>query len=244
VVITVFMVLSACNFSLLLLSLTWKSFTILKNQEFRTFLLYTVFLGIGVGLVLFFVCHKTVGSAFRESFFSVISAFTTTGFFVSDYSTWPTFLCVILFLLMFIGGCSGSTSGGVKIFRHLLFVKNAVLDLRRIIHPNAVLPVKVNDKAISISGVYKHTTFIFVYFLVFLVGAIILLACGIDIETALGASVATLSNVGTGIGDVGPNGSYVFFPQGVKWVLMLLMVLGRVELFSLITLLSRSFWRN
>jgi trk system potassium uptake protein TrkH len=145
---------------------------------------------------------------------------------------------------MFIGGCSGSTAGGVKIFRHLIFVKNSVLELKRIIHPNAVLPVKVNDKAISISGVYKHTTFIFVYFLVFLVGAIILLACGIDIETALGASVATLSNVGTGIGDVGPNGSYVFFPQGVKWVLMLLMVLGRVELFSLITLLSRSFWRN
>ena len=244
VVITVFMMLSACNFSLLLLSLTWKSFTILKNQEFRTFLLYTVFLGIGVGLVLFFACHKTFGSAFRESFFSVISAFTTTGFFVSDYATWPTFLCVILFLLMFIGGCSGSTSGGVKIFRHLLFVKNALYDLRRIIHPNAVLPVKVNDKAISTSGVYKHTTFIFVYFLVFIVGAIILLACGIDIETALGASAATLSNVGTGIGQVGPGGSYVFFPQGVKWVLMLLMVLGRVELFSLITLLSRSFWRN
>ena len=158
--------------------------------------------------------------------------------------TWPTFLWVILFLLMFIGACSGSTSGGVKIFRHLIFTKNSLLELKRIIHPNAVLPVKVNGKAISTSGVYKHITFIFVYFLVFLIGAIILLALGIDIETALGASVATLSNVGTGLGQVGPGGSYVFLPQFAKWLLMLFMLLGRVELFSLITLLSRSFWRN
>ena len=244
VVITVFMVLSGCNFSLLLLSLSWRSFTILKNQEFRTFLLYTVFLGVGIGLVLFFGCHKSFGSSFRESFFSVISAFTTTGFFVSDYTAWPTFLWVILFLLMFIGACSGSTSGGVKIFRHLIFTKNSVLELKRIIHPNAVLPVKVNGKAISTSGVYKHVTFIFVYFLVFLIGAVILLAMGIDIETALGASVATLSNVGTGLGQVGPGGSYVFFPLFAKWLLIFFMLLGRVELFSLITLLSRSFWRN
>ena len=244
VVITVFMLLSGCNFSLLLLSLSWRSFTILKNQEFRTFLLYTVFLGIGIGLVLLFGCHKSFGASFRESFFSVISTFTTTGFFVSDYTAWPTFLWIILFLLMFIGGCSGSTSGGVKIFRHLIFVKNSILELKRIIHPNAVLPVKVNGKAISTSGVYKHITFIFVYFLFFLLGAIILLAQGIDIETALGASIATLSNVGTGLGQVGPGGSYVFFPIVTKWLLMLFMLLGRVELFSLITLLSRSFWRN
>ena len=244
VVITVFMVLSGCNFSLLLLSVTWRSFTILKNQEFRTFLLYTVFLGIAIALVLFFGCHKSFGSSFRESFFSVISAFTTTGFFVSDYMVWPSFLWIILFLLMFIGACSGSTSGGVKMLRHLIFVKNSLLELKRIIHPNAVLPVKVNGKSISTGGVYKNMTFIFIYFLVFLAGAIILLVMGFDIETSLGAAVATLSNVGTGIGQVGPGGSYVFFPPLAKWLLMLLMLLGRVELFSIITLLSRSFWKN
>ena len=244
VVVSVFMVLSGCNFSLLLLSLSWKSFTILRNQEFRSFLLYTLFLGIGIGLVLLFGCHRSFGTAFRESFFSVVSAFTTTGFFVSNYTAWPVFLWVILFLLMFIGGCSGSTSGGIKIFRHLIFIKNSMLELKRIIHPNAVLPVKVNDKAISTNGVYKHITFVFVYFLVFLMGTIMLLAIGIDFETSLGASVATLGNVGTGIGQVGPGGSYVIFPQFAKWVLMLFMLLGRVELFSLLTLFSRSFWKN
>ena len=244
VVVTVFMVLSGCNFSLLLLSISWRSFAIFKNQEFRTFLLYTLFVGIGIGLVLLFAGHLSFGSAFRQSFFSVISSFTTTGFFVSDYTKWPVFLWVILFLLMFIGGCSGSTSGGVKIFRHLIFVKNSLLELKRIIHPNAVLPVKVNDKSISTSGVYKNVSFIFIYFLVFLIGAVVLLFTGVDFNTAIGASVATLSNVGTGIGLVGPGGSYVAFPLFTKWILMLMMILGRVELFSLITLLSRSFWRN
>ena len=129
-------------------------------------------------------------------------------------------------------------------FRHLIFIKNSVMELKRIIHPNAVLPVKVNGKAISSGGVYKNTTFIFVYFLVFVIGGIVLLFTGSDFNTAIGASVATLGNVGTGVGMVGPGGSYVAFPLFDKWLLMLLMLLGRVELFSLITLLSRSFWRN
>ena len=244
VVVGVFMVLSGCNFSLLLLSLSWKSFALFKNQEFRNFLLYILIISIGIGLVLVFVCQMSFGNAFRQSFFSVISSLTTTGFFVGNYTVWPSFLWIVLFLLMFIGGCSGSTSGGVKIFRHLIFVKNSVLELKRIIHPNAVLPVKVNGKSISTSGVYKNVSFIFIYFLVFLAGAIVLLFTGADFNTAIGASVAALSNVGTGIGQVGPDGTYVAFTLGSKWVLMLLMLLGRVELFSLITLLSRSFWRN
>jgi len=244
VVVSVFMVLSGCNFSLLLLSLSWKSFALFKNQEFRNFLLYILIISIGIGLVLVFVCQMSFGNAFRQSFFSVISSLTTTGFFVGNYTVWPSFLWIILFLLMFIGGCSGSTSGGVKIFRHLIFVKNSVLELKRIIHPNAVLPVKVNEKSISTGGVNKNLSFIFIYFLVFIAGSIILLFTGADFNTAIGASVAALSNVGTGIGQVGPGGTYVAFTLGSKWVLMLLMLLGRVELFSLITLLSRSFWRN
>ena len=244
VVVCVFMVLSGCNFSLLLLSISWKSFAIFKNQEFKTFLFYIVFLGISIGMVLLIACQMSIGGAFRQSFFSVISSLTTTGFFVGTYSAWPAFLWVILFLLMFIGACSGSTSGGVKIVRHLIFVNNSVLELKRIIHPNAMLPVKVNAKSISTSGVNKNITFIFIYFLVFIMGGIFLLFTGVDFDTAIGASVAALSNVGTGIGEVGPGGSYVLFSQSAKWVLMLMMALGRVELFSLMTLFSKSFWKN
>lgn len=244
VVVSFFMVLSGCNFSLLLLSLSWKSFAILKNQEFNAFLQFILLFGAGIGLFLLFGCHKSIGSSFRESFFSVISSLTTTGFFVSDYTTWPAFVGIILFLLMFIGSCTGSASGGIKIFRHLIFIKNSMIELKRIIHPNAVLPVKINGKSISTGGVYKNMTFILIYFLLFLFGAIVLLTMGSDFDTAMGASVATLSNVGTGIGRVGPSGSYVDFSISTKWILMLLMLLGRVELFSIITLLSRGFWRN
>lgn len=244
VVVSVFMLLSGCNFSLLLLWMSWRSFTILKNEEFRSFLLYVLVFGVGLGCVLLFGVHKSLGTAFRESFFAVVSSITTTGFFVSDYMVWPSFLWIILFLLMFIGSCSGSAAGGVKIFRHLIFIKNSMLELKRILHPNAVLPVKINGKAISNSGIYKNITFVLVYFLVFLVGAVVLLFSGMDFETALGASAATLSNIGTGIGQVGPSGSYVIFPVATKWVLMLLMLLGRVELFSMLTLFSRNFWRN
>ena len=244
VVVSVFMVLAGCNFSLLLLSLGRKPFAILRNQEFRTFLGYILVVGVGIGLVLLIGCHKGFGTAFRESFFSVVSSLTTTGFFVADYTAWPAFAVIVLFLLMFVGACSGSTSGGVKIFRHLIFVKNSWLELKRVIHPNAVLPVKVNGKAISDGGIYKNVTFIVIYFIFFLAGGVLLLFTGADFDTAAGASVAALGNVGTGIGTVGPGGSYVAFPLGAKWVLMLLMLLGRVELFSLITLLSRSFWRN
>lgn len=244
VVVSIFMVLSGCNFSLLLLSLSWKSFAILKNQEFNAFLQFILLFGVGIGLFLLFGCHKSIGSSFRESFFSVISSLTTTGFFVSDYTTWPAFVGIILFLLMFIGSCTGSASGGIKIFRHLIFIKNSMIELKRIIHPNAVLPVKINGKSISTGGVYKNMTFILIYFLLFLFGAIVLLTMGSDFNTAMGASVATLSNVGTGIGHVGPSGSYVDFSISTKWVLMLLMLLGRVELFSIITLFSRGFWRN
>ena len=244
VVVSVFMVLSGCNFSLLLLSIGRKYFSIFKNQEFKIFLLYIVFISIAIGLVLLFARHMSVGSAFRQSFFSVISSMTTTGFFVSDYSVWPAFLWIIFIILMFIGGCSGSTSGGIKIFRHLLFSKNAMLELKRIIHPNAILPVKVNAKSISNSGVNKNITFIFVYFLVFIAGSVILLFSGADFNMAISASIASLSNVGTGMGTVGLGFSYVAFTPFAKWILILMMILGRVELFSLITLFSRSFWRN
>jgi trk system potassium uptake protein TrkH len=244
VVVSVFMVLSGCNFSLLLLSMGRKHFSIFKNQEFKTFLLYIIVLGIAIGLVLLFARHMSLGAAFRQSFFSVISSLTTTGFFVGDYMAWPTFLWTILLILMFIGGCSGSTSGGIKIFRHLIFTRNAVLELKRIIHPNAILPVKVNGKSISSSGVSKNITFIFIYFLVFIAGSVILLFSGADFNMAISASIASLSNVGTGMGKVGLGFSYVAFTPFAKWILMLMMILGRVELFSLITLLSRSFWRN
>ncbi|MCR5014411.1 MAG: TrkH family potassium uptake protein [Bacteroidales bacterium] len=244
IVVTFFMILSGCNFTLLLITLVRRPSALFKNEEFNHFIIIIVATGLVLTLALVFGQKMSLGNSLRSSFFHVVSMVTTTGFFVSDYMTWPTGYWVILLILMFIGACSGSTAGGIKIIRHLIFIKNAFLEMKRIIHPNAMIPVKINGKAISKSVLFKTMTFIFIFFLIFLGGVIILLSLGVDFNTAVGASVATLSNLGTGIGEVGPYGSYAFLPQTAKWVLAVFMLLGRVELFTLLTLFSRNFWRS
>ena len=243
IVVMVFMTLSGCNFTLLLIALLRNPKTLFNNEEFRDFLFIILGVSTAVAAVLIFLVKMSVGSALRSSFFSVISTITTTGFFVNNYTSWPVGLWVVLLLLAFIGPCSGSTAGGIKIIRQLIFSKNAYLELKRVIHPNAIIPVKINKKALSRSVVFKTMTFVFVYFLIFIIGSIILLTMGVDFDTSIGASIATLSNFGTGLGDVGPYGTYAFLPVGAKWVLVVLMLLGRVELFTLISIFSRNFWK-
>ena len=243
VIVMIFMTLSGCNFTLLLITLVRNPKALFNNEEFRHFILIIFGVSAAVAAVLVFLVKMSVGGALRASFFSVISNITTTGFYVSDYTAWPVGLTVVLILLVFIGACSGSTAGGIKIIRHLIFTKNAFLELKRVLHPNAIIPVKINKKALSRSVVLKTLTFVFVYFIIFVIGTIILLAMGVDFDSSVGASVATLSNCGLGIGSVGPFGNYAFLPLGAKWVLVALMLMGRVELFTLISIFSRNFWK-
>lgn len=243
VIVMTFMTLSGCNFTLLLIALVRNPKALFNNEEFRHFVLMIFMVSAVVALVLYFTVYLSVGGALRASFFSVISHLTTTGFFVSDYNAWPAGISLVLMLLVFIGACSGSTAGGVKIIRHLIFVKNAYMELRRVLHPNAIIPVKINKKALSRSVVFKTMTFVFVYFIILIIGVVILLTLGIDFDTSVGATLATLSNCGLGIGRVGPYGSYAFLPMAAKWVLVVLMLLGRVELFTLISIFSKDFWK-
>ena len=243
IVVTFFMALSGCNFTLLLIALLRNPLALFKNEEFKHYFIIILSVSVAIALVLILGLKLTISESLRSSFFSVVSALSTTGFFVNDYTQWPTGLWMVLVLLMFIGACSGSTSGGIKIIRHLIFSKNALLDLKRIIHPNAVIPVKINKKSLSNSVIFKTLTFIFVYFLFFVGGSFLLLALGVDFNTSVGASLATLSNLGTGVGGVGPYGTYAFLPQAAKWVLVAFMLLGRVEIFTLISIFSRNFWK-
>ena len=243
IVVIFFMALSGCNFTLLLISLVRNPKALFSNEEFKHFVGMILVISTLLAITLIVWLKMDFGQALRSSFFSVVSMLTTTGFFVSDYTLWPTGLWAVLLILMFIGACSGSTSGGIKIIRHLIFTKNSVLELKRAIHPNAVLPVIINKKSISQSVVFKTMTFVFVYFLLFIGGATLLLTLGVDFNTSVGATLATLGNLGTGVGSVGPYGTYAFLPQVVKWILALFMLLGRVELFTLITVFSRNFWK-
>ena len=243
IIVMIFMTLSGCNFTLLLITLVRNPKALFGNEEFRHFVLMILGVSAAVALVLIFMVKMSIGGALRSSFFSVISCLTTTGFFVADYTLWPAGLWVILLLLVFIGACSGSTAGGIKIIRHLIFTKNAYLELRRVLHPNAIIPVKINKKALSRSVVFKTMTFVFVYFIILVIGVVVLLTMGIDFDTSVGATLATLSNCGLGIGSVGPFGTYAFLPQAAKWVMVVLMLLGRVELFTLISIFSKNFWK-
>ncbi len=243
IVVMCFMILSGCNFTLLLIALVRRPKALLNNEEFKNFIFSILGFSTVLAIALIFMVKQPINSALRSSFFSVTSLLTTTGFFVSDYTLWPVGLWGLLLLLMFIGACSGSTAGGIKIIRHLIFIKNALLELKRILHPSAVIPVKINRKSVSKSVIIKTMTFVFLYFFLFIGGIVILLSLGIDFNTSVGASIASLSNLGTGIGQVGPWGTYAFLPQVAKWVLMVFMLLGRVEIFTLISIFSKSFWK-
>ena len=180
----------------------------------------------------------------RDALFQVVSLVTTTGFVTHDYTSWPPFVAIIFFLLMFAGGCTGSTAGGVKLARHLLLIKNSFQELKRILHPSAIIPVRFNGKAVNRDITFNVLAFIMIYLLVMCFGAMAVSSFGIDFNTSLGAVAATLGNIGPGIGTVGPADNFAHLPTGVKWVLSFLMLVGRLELFTVLILFTPYFWKR
>lgn len=242
-IILAFMFISGLNLLTLFLSIRSRS-NMFKDQEFKYYRFITLVSSVVVfiGLILTHTIEPL--SAVREALFSVVSILTTTGFFVSDYSLWPTFLWTMLFVLMFIGASAGSTTGGVKLIRYYLLSSNTMKEQERILHPNALLPVKINDKNVSDEIVNKAMVFMLLYVVIFIIGSIVLLLQGYDFQTSFGASVACLGNIGPGIGAVGPFHTYHFMTPLAKGVLVFEMLAGRLELFAVLVLFSRHFWHR
>ncbi|MGE0152112.1 MAG: TrkH family potassium uptake protein [Reyranellaceae bacterium] len=182
---------------------------------------------------------------FRESLFSVVSIVTTTGFATADYTTWGDFPIVLMFFLTFAGGCTGSTAGGVKIFRYQILCQMALAQLRRLTHPHAVLVPRYNGREVSREVINSVAGFVFLYFFCFALLAVGLGLFGLDLDTALSGAATALGNVGPGIGDtIGPAGNFKPLPDGAKWLLAFGMLLGRLELLTLLVLLTPGFWRS
>jgi trk system potassium uptake protein TrkH len=242
-VIIFFMILAGTNFTLHYLMLHRQFKKTWKNQEFKTYLgiLLTVSAFISIGLIV--SDQMGTETAIRNALFSVTAILTTTGFVTSDYLLWPSYLWMLIFALMFIGGSAGSTGGGMKIVRHLLLVKNSWIELKRAMHPSAIIPVKFNGKSVSQQIIFNVMAFFLIYVMIFGLGTIILSLLGIDFETSIGATIATLGNIGPGIGGVGPVENYAFFSPFAKWFMSLLMLLGRLELFTVLIILSPAFWK-
>ncbi len=243
-VIIIFMILAGTNFTLHYFALHGRFQRVWKNEEFRKYiyLLFIVTVILTVSLIL--MSHEEFELAFRESLFQVVSIVTTTGYVSADYLLWPGILWMVIFLLMFVGGSAGSTGGGIKVVRQLLLFKNSGMELKRLVHPNALIPVRLNGKAVNQEIIFKVMAFFLIYIIIFAFGTLVMSMLGLDFETAIGASVATLGNIGPGIGDVGPTGNYAAIPLFGKWFLSFLMLLGRLELFTVLIILTPAFWKK
>lgn len=243
-VIIVFMFIGGTSFSLHYLALKGNILNYFKNSEFRFYLVFVSFLILTSSLFLIINNAQSVESSFRDAAFSIISIISSTGFATVDYQSWAPFFTEVFLILLLIGACAGSTSGGVKMIRYQLLLKNSLLELKRLIHPQGVIPVRFNGKAVQPDIIAKVGAFVLLYLFIFGLGSIILTITGLDSTSAMGAVAACLANIGPGLDVTGPVSNYSSVSDLGKWVLSFIMLLGRLEIFTILILFSPSFWKK
>ncbi|MDH5396674.1 MAG: TrkH family potassium uptake protein [Cyclobacteriaceae bacterium] len=243
-VIVVFMFLAGTNFTITYFALKGKLKKVIGNEEFRNYLKLTLIATLFGAVYIFFSTWDHPEKSFRESLFQVVSIITTTGYITADYTAWTPVLTTLFFLLMFLGGSAGSTAGGIKIVRHTLLYKNSLLEIKRQLHPSAVLPVRLNHKAINPAIMHNVLAFIMLYLSVFCIGLILMSMTGVSFDTAIGAVATSLGNIGPGLGSVGPVDNFSHISPFGKWLLSFLMLLGRLELFTVLMLFYPGYWRK
>ncbi len=243
-VIIIFMFLAGTNFTLTYFGLHGKLKRFWENDEFRFYLFTILGATIITALTLFVHNGFPAEKSIRDALFQVVSVITTTGYVTADYTSWTPFLTVVFFVMMFIGGSAGSTAGGVKIIRHLILLKNMVLEFKRILHPSAVIPVRFNKMAVNQEVTFNVLAFIMTYILIFVIGSVIMSAMGLDFLTAIGAVATSIGNIGPGIGNVGPVDNFANIPLYGKWFLCFLMIIGRLELFTVLIIFTPYFWSS
>jgi len=241
----VFMYFAGVNFALHYRALRGKPRSVLADEEWR---FYTLLLVGALAVVA--TSHLVAGTydsleeVFRASAFQVVSIGTTTGFTTADYVTWPVVAQVVLLFLMFVGGMAGSTGGGMKTLRLWAALKQGVAELRKHLHPRAVIVTRVGGVAVPESVMINILAFLLLFVASFIVGAFLLTALGVDLVTAAGAAAAAIGNIGPGLGGVGPTGHYTWLPGLAKLVLSVLMLLGRLEIYTVLVLFQPGLWRR
>ncbi len=243
-VVTLFMFLAGVNFTLSYFGFHLRFKKIWSNEEFRYYLGFIVFFSLVIAAGLLFKSERGPEESIRVSLFQVVSIITTTGFVTEDYLLWMPALTMLIFVLMFFGGSAGSTGGGPKIMRIVILIKNSTQELKRLIHPNAVIPVRLNKVAVDSVIVTNVLAFLAFYAVLAITSVVVMSFLGNDFETSIGAVAATLGNIGPGIGNVGPMFSYSEIAVAGKWFLSFLMLVGRLELFTVIVLFSPVFWKE
>ncbi len=243
-VIIFFMFLAGTNFTIIYYGLKGKFLKVWGNEEFRNYLILVVAISICISFFVFSAKWEGFEKSFRDSLFQVVSIITTTGFITADYTAWAPFLTIIFFLIMFLGASAGSTAGGIKIIRHTLLFKNSILEMKRQLHPSAIMPVRLNNQAVSRDITYNVLAFVMIYLFIFGLGVFLLSFTGVDFDTALGAVATCLGNIGPGLGTVGPVNNFAHITPFGKMLLAFIMLMGRLELFTVLMLFNPSFWKK
>jgi trk system potassium uptake protein TrkH len=195
-------------------------------------------------MVHYFNTHDSLFYALTHGFFTISSILTTTGFATVDYSQWGQWAIALIFIAMLVGGNAGSTAGGIKVIRFVVMFKNLKYQIKKTLFPNAIISVKVDNKTVPQTIINNVSAFIFLYILTVTAIALYLFGNGYDTLTSLSASIACVGNIGPGFGHVGPVDNFAFFTQTQKFVLAIGMIIGRLEFFTVLMLLSRDFWKK
>jgi len=244
-IIVLFMLMAGANFMLHYQALRGRLNHYFKSEEFRTYLTLALAGIVVFTTVLIVWSGQFSESTLRAASFQVVSILTTTGYTTADFSLWPVFLKFLLVLLMFVGGCAGSTGGGMKVIRVMVVFKTAFTTIKQSILPNAILPVKVDARPIPDTYVLRTSTYFFIYVMLFAAGTVFMtISESTDLVTAFAASIACLSNIGPGLGKVGAMENYAWISMPGKWMLSFLMLAGRLELYSILVLLVPATWRK
>ena len=255
-IVIFFMFLAGTNFILIYFGLTGKFKKIFQDTEFKWYVSFICAFVFISTLILFFqvnlssteVYHPEVlgkfESSFRHSLFQVVAIVTTTGFVTGDFISWTPFLTMLFFGIMFLGGSSGSTSGGVKVLRHLILIKNGFLEFKRSLHPNAIFPLRHNNHVVEKPIIIHVLAFFILYLILFIIGAGVLSALGLDFVSAIGGAASSLGNVGPALGTLGPISNFASLPEIGKYWSAFLMLVGRLELFTVLIFFTPYFWKS
>ncbi len=243
-VVAVFMLLAGINFALHFQLFRGRGLPMWRNPEFRFFAVLVFVLICVVTLATRGPVYDNWSDALRFGFFQVASIISTTGYATADYELWPALTQGVLLLAMFVGGCAGSTSGGIKAMRIMLLFKHGYRELFRLVHPRAVVPLKFGAKQVKDDVLASVWGFFILFLLLLVVSSLVLTGLGLDVLTAFTAVLACISNIGPGLGEVGPTDNFSGIPALGKWVLTLCMLLGRLEIYTVLVLFIPEFWRK
>ncbi|MDD4012275.1 MAG: potassium transporter TrkG [Sphaerochaetaceae bacterium] len=243
VIVTIFMMVGGTNFALFFFLLKGKFRIVFKDGELRAYIgiLFSVILIVAAALLINGT-YPDFWTALRYSAFQCTSIMTTTGFATADYQVWPAACQMLLFLLFFVGGCAGSAGGGIKVIRIATLFKAANAQIKSRIHPNGVFSVRIGDTVVKADIVSSISSFFFAYIITGLLGSAALSFSGADLSTSISSSFLCLGNIGIGFGQVGPTGNFGFYPGWAKWVCSFLMLVGRLELFTVYSIFSKGFF--